>query len=39
MQESFKKNHKSNKTEQFSLIHISTIFFRVKQNREYIQIY
>ena len=33
------KNHKSNKTEQFSLIRISTIFFRVKQNREYIQIY
>ena len=39
MQESFiKKNRKSNKIEQFSLIHISTKFFRVKQNKEYIQI-
>ena len=39
MHESLKKNHKSNKTEQFSLIYISRIFFRVKQNKEYIQIY
>ena len=38
MQESIgQKSHKFNKSKQSSLIYIPIIFFRVNQNREYIQ--